>query len=280
MTASKEQFNSLGYHIERALFDKSEIQDILSASKDIFEFQFRRYGIRVPTKADEAGWLVAMRELFELDFLTFSNCGKHAQHLVELHRLSLDNRILDLSKNLGITYPNICTRPVLYFNHRDLAKEEVYWKVLAHQDWRSMQGSLNAQVVWLPLVDIPNELGALQVIPGSHHLGLLTDRVVSGFGAVDSFKDSDFISVPLNQGDALFFSSLLVHRSGSNDVDRIRWSCHFRYNDMNESTFVERGFPSPYVYKPADALITPNFPQLEEIEKVYPSLKSTRRIEN
>ena len=34
-----------------------------------------------------------------------------------------------------------------------------------------MQGSLNAIVVWVPLVDVA-ELGALEIIPGSHLWGL------------------------------------------------------------------------------------------------------------
>ena len=69
---------------------------------------------------------------------------------------------------LGLRFPNVSTRPVLFFNSRHLAEKEVYWKVSPHQDWRSMQGSLDSVVVWLPLCDIDVALGALEVVPQSH----------------------------------------------------------------------------------------------------------------
>ena len=52
-------------------------------------------------------------------------------------------------------------------------------------------------------------------------------------------------------GDLLAFSAFLVHRSGTNSTESIRWSCHFRYNDLAEATFVERGYPHAYVIIPS-----------------------------
>ena len=57
-------------------------------------------------------------------------------------------------------------------------------------------------------------------------------------------------TVTLNKGDILIFSSFLVHKSGELTNDEIRWSCHFRYNNLNEVDFIERGYPSPYQYIP------------------------------
>ena len=68
---------------------------------------------------------------------------------------------------------------------------------------------------------------------------------------------------------ALFFSSLLVHQSGTNMSSSIRWSCHFRYNNLLEPTFIARGYPHPYLYRPQEELITPNFPSLAEVEAVF-----------
>ena len=57
-----------------------------------------------------------MGELFDADLQTFTNCGKQAQHLISLHRLSLDERVVRAIVDLGLEFPNISTRPVLYFN--------------------------------------------------------------------------------------------------------------------------------------------------------------------
>lgn len=126
-----------------------------------------------------------------------------------------------------------------------------------------MQGSLDSIVVWVPLADVDVKLGALEVVPGSHKLGLMTSEVVNSFGKVDRFNDNDFVSVEATQGDVLFFSSFLVHRSGVNVTDSIRWSCHFRYNNLAEQTFIERGYPHAYIYKPQEELITAGFPSEE-----------------
>src|SRR5262249_10528066 len=155
--------------------------------------------------------------------------GKQAQHLVSLHRLSLDERIMRAVRELGLDFPCVSTRPLLYFNSRRLAKKEVYWRLSVHQDWRSMQGSLDAMVVWVPLVDIGKSLGALEVIPGSHKWGLLQSRMIDGYGHVEEpVALTEMIPLEVECGDALFFSAFLAHQSGTNVTDSIRWSCHFR----------------------------------------------------
>jgi hypothetical protein len=256
----------------RGFFPKDEIALLHREAKEVFALQMRRLGI-LPADGElpaDGAFDAAMVELFNRDLQTFTNCGKQAQHLISLHRFSLDQRIVQALNELGLEFPNISTRPLLYFNAERLAKKEVYWRLDAHQDWRSMQGSLDSMVVWLPLVDINQDLGALEVIPGSHRWGLLNANFTDGYGHVREPVDrSQFISVEVVRGDALFFSSLLLHQSGTNVTNSIRWSCHFRYNNLADETFIERGFPHPYLYKPQEELITPDFPSRDQVEAVF-----------
>jgi ectoine hydroxylase-related dioxygenase (phytanoyl-CoA dioxygenase family) len=122
-----------------------------------------------------------------------------------------------------------------------------------------MQGSINSIVCWLPLIDSTQDLGCIAFVPESHKLGLLMEKKEEGFGLVKKFDDEYFKSVDLNQGDALFFSSFLVHKSGNNITENIRWSTHFRYNDLNEKTFVENGYPHAFIYKAVDEILKPDF---------------------
>jgi ectoine hydroxylase-related dioxygenase (phytanoyl-CoA dioxygenase family) len=147
----------------------------------------------------------------------------------------------------------------------------VFHTVDAHQDWRSMQGSLNSVVIWIPLVDIKKELGALEILPKSHLDGLRTDHVENGFGMVSLSEEEKerIISVEINAGDVLLFSSFLIHQSGNNITNKPRWSCHFRYNDLDESTFIQRKFAHPYIYKPIEELTTKDFPSKEDLSKIY-----------
>jgi hypothetical protein len=267
-----KEYQERGFLLLKSVFRKEEIERIRAEAKEIFALQMLRHGLISSTEASEKEFETGMYKLFETDLQSFTNCGKHAQHLISLHRLSLDPRIVDNLHALGLEFPNISTRPVLYFNAERLAKKEVYWRLSVHQDWRSMQGSLDAVVVWIPLVDIDKSLGALEVIPGSHRWGLLDADIVDGYGNLrESIDKSKLETVEIEKGDALFFSSLLVHQSGTNTTASIRWSCHFRYNNLREETFIRRGFPHPYIYRPQEELISPNFPSLAEVGRVFNS---------
>lgn len=265
-----KEYRENGFVLERGFFGVDEIDAIREDAKEIFIRQMRRHEIVGAGEIDEQEFERGMFRLFEADLGTFGNCGKQAQHLISLHRLSLDRRITDRLGEMGLGFPNISTRPVMYFNHRRLAKKEVYWKLSAHQDWRSMQGSLDSVVVWVPLVDVDRSLGALEIIPGSHRWGLLEAEMADGYGQLeDELEPSKMIPVEVSKGDALFFSSFLAHQSGNNVTESIRWSCHFRYNNLDERTFVERGYPHPYLYRPQEALITNGFPTPEMVAGVF-----------
>jgi hypothetical protein len=264
-----KDYKKTGALLLKGLFGRHEVEAIRQDAKGIFARQLLRNGLIDSTAIPEPQFNQALYRYFKLNLTEFTNCGKQAQHLVSLHRLSLDERVVSVLTELDLSVPNISTRPVLFFNSPHLATEEVYWRVFAHQDWRSMQGSLDSVVVWVPLTDVDAALGALEIVPGSHQLGLLTEEVVNGFGKVNQFADDAFVSLPVSQGDALFFSSFLVHRSGTNATESIRWSCHFRYNNLAEKTFIERGYPHAYIYRPKEELLTPGFPDKDQVKERF-----------
>lgn len=263
------EYRERGFVLAKGLFRKHEIDRIREEARAVFALQMASRGISPKGPLTDDEFERGMIALFQQHLQVFVNCGKQAQHLISLHQLSLDERILGALGQLGLTFPNISTRPVLYFNSPKLAKKEVYWRLSPHQDWRSMQGSLDAVVVWVPLVDVDQALGALEVIPGSHKGGLLSAEMVDGYGHMLQPPDpSEFEAIEVERGDALFFSALLVHQSGTNERG-IRWSCHFRYNNLHESSFVGRGFPHPYLYKPQEELFTPDFPDAGDVAGIF-----------
>lgn len=274
MDAQIEVYRKNGYIILKDIIPTVEIQSILTEAKNIFfrQFCFKKYtDCNVLNEISEKEFNNCMYRLFEEDLQCLSNCGKQVQHLISLHRLSLSEKLIHQLKLIGLKSPVISTRPVLYFNHPKLARKKVFYKVDAHQDWRSMQGSLNSVVIWIPLINITKDLGALEILPKSHLGGLRTNHIDNGFGMVDlsEAEKRNLISVELNAGDALIFSSFLIHQSGENSTESPRWSCHFRYNDLDDPTFIARKFAHPYIYKPAEELITNGFPNLTEIKNIF-----------
>ncbi|RMA57970.1 phytanoyl-CoA dioxygenase family protein [Ulvibacter antarcticus] len=274
MEESKCFFNKNGYLILKDFFLKKEIDIVLNDAKNVFLRQFIEKGYTPRCTLDdlnEEQYNDFLYRLFEQDIECLSNCGKQAQHLISLHTLSLHTKIIELLHQVKLKSPTISTRPVLYFNHSRLAKKKIFHTVNAHQDWRSMQGSLNSVVIWIPLVDINKDLGALEILAGSHLDGLRTDHIENGFGMVklSEQEKARLTSVEVKTGDILLFSSFLIHQSGDNITDRPRWSCHFRYNDLEDSSFLKRKYAHPYIYKPIDELITKDFPINEELIKIY-----------
>jgi phytanoyl-CoA hydroxylase len=268
------QYNEKGFILIKGIIPKQEIQDILCDAKRVFfeQFKYKKYTSVLSCDAlPEKDFNECLYRLFTEDFICLSNCGKQVQHLISLHRLSLSDIILCLLKEVGLKKPIISTRPVLYFNHPNLAKKKVFHQIDAHQDWRSMQGSLNSAVIWVPLIDINKSLGALRILPKSHKDGLRTELLEQGFGMV-SLTESErqhLLDVEVTQGDLLIFSSFLIHQSGENVTEGPRWSCHFRYNDLMEESFICRAYAHPYLYKPQEELITPNFPLKSDLDYTF-----------
>ena len=247
--SSKQSYQEKGYILVEKLFDPDEINNILVEMQSIFMIQASHKNI------DTSNISKAMLELFSKHRIIFKSCGKQAQHLIDAWKLSSDNRLLSILIDIcGLKFPNICTRPVAMFNSKSLASNEGYHTLAAHQDSVSMRGSSNAAIVWMPLVKITNNLGPLEIVPGSHQQGNLVDDVDEfGFGVIPDrmFKDDDFISFHnMKPGDAVIFNSHLVHRSGKLWTEGdIRWSLQFRYNDLLDEKFIEEGFTNPYIYR-------------------------------
>lgn len=241
-----KELQEQGYLLLTNFLNVSVIDEVKKEAELFFLKQFQKH-ISKDIKIFEEKY---MFELFEKDFEAFQNCGKHIQHgSIKLHSLGINKKIIDLLEQCGVEYPAIATRPVLFFNHQRLAKEEVYYKTPPHQDWNSIRGSSDCAVVWMPLVDVDISMGSLRIVPKSHKKGPLIDGVVGGFGTVNSFSKENFIDVPMKKGDLLLFSSFLVHESGDMNTDKIRWSCNFRYNNMYDQDFIDRNYEFSYIYK-------------------------------
>ena len=237
-----EKLNEDGFIIIKNFFEKSYVEKLRINAENIFKIQFEKFGYEGDFKEN-------LIRLFNEHEQVFINSGKIIQTgLIELYKLSVEDKLINQLKSLGLEFPNLCTRPVLFFNHPKLAKEEFYYKTPPHQDWQSMESSSDSVVLWVPLVDVNNKNGSILIWPKTHKLGALPFTSVGGFASVE--VEGDPIQVELEVGDVVIFSTFLIHSSGEIYDDSIRWSCHFRYTNMLDTDFINRGFPNPYIYKP------------------------------
>ena len=268
-------FNHNGYKLIKNFFPKEVINKVYEETCSIYKTQLLHLNMIPHKNISKSEFEKALVKLFEEHNSIFINCGKQCQHLISLWQLSLDEKLIKTLKKYGIEKPHISTRPVLFSNNKLIAKNSINHTVPPHQDWASMQGSINSIVVWIPLIDINQDLGSIALVPGSHKEGLISNQKINNFGMVDKYIDSDFISYDVEPGDILLFNSFLVHKSGNNITNSIRWSCHMRYNDLDDSSFIERGYPHAYIYKPIEEYLTPNFNSQKEINKYLNNLQNS-----
>lgn len=88
--------------------------------------------------------------------------------------------------------------------------------------------------VWIPLVDVDEHNGCLQVLPGSWEWGLLHGERGSDMNMrTDEDVEKRGISpvrLPMRKGDLFLFSNLTFHQSTLNLTDEVRWSVDIRYS--------------------------------------------------
>lgn len=270
-----EDFKTNGLIILRDFFDAELIKAIHHETRYVFALQFEK-NLNVPVQKSidlsEDEFSQLMFELYSKHFNIFSNCSKQVQHLVSLHKLGVSEKLIDTLKTLGLKHPVISVRPCILMNSIHLDKRGEggrYWRLPTHQDWYYNQGSIDSVTVWFPYINVPQELGAVQFIPGSHLSGLQKTGEGDQYGEmIEEFPDEKFVSYDTSPGDVIIFFSLMVHRSGINSTDKIRWSSQFRFNNLIEQTFIERNLPNPFMYYPIRELETPDFPNESDVKKI------------
>jgi phytanoyl-CoA hydroxylase len=233
-------YKSQGYVIYKNVFSKEEIS---SVRRDVLAL-FANY---VPNISEE-NFDESLFNLFKKDFQQYHGAAKASNHLPSFQSLQTKRKVIDILRSLGVN-PIVCARALMWFHHENLAKKVNYFKLPAHQELSNMQGSESGAVAWSTLREISKDTGPLQVIPRSHLWGLLEITNINGYDyeikrAID---DVEFVELDVKPTDLLVFSPLLVHRSGDNRGNRIRWTFNFRYNNANDQQFVKDNFFDPFL---------------------------------
>ena len=140
-----------------------------------------------------------------------------------------------LAQSIGIKKPVASTIPTIRIDRPNTDK----FLTLSHQDYWYSFASDNSVTIWCPLISITEEMGHLQVIPGSHKNGLVpfTKRIGDNLLSVQKdYPDEYFQAVDLAVDEILLFSQYLIHKSGLNRGHMPRVTMQVRYNDVYTMT--------------------------------------------
>jgi ectoine hydroxylase-related dioxygenase (phytanoyl-CoA dioxygenase family) len=139
----------------------------------------------------------------------------------ELHRRKVDTAIKQvLLPSISHYFPNI--QPA-FANFMVKASGEESG-LLPHQDWSFVdEPAFESYTVWVPLVDVNQQNGNMQVVPGSH--AKYRNYIRARFADAPFDRDAEaknLIDLPMKAGDALLFNSRLIHASPPNFSGKIR----------------------------------------------------------
>lgn len=244
MTA-RQQFDADGFYIARNLLDAGVVDVCAQDIHAVFAQQVALLGL--PDAGDLFGNARALH-------------GAHIEQfkkvLAALWRLQSVGALLNAAPIMAVLKKVFGFGPVfvpggqtVHVQSAELKIPGGYFGLKAHQDWPSVQGSLDGLGVWVALCAIDANAYPLEVVPGSHRRGLIAPagNQTSGLWVVDALDDAAFVPVCVKPGDVVFFSNFLVHRSGlAGRSDFVRIACSTRFDNGGEPSFVARGLPSAY----------------------------------
>ena len=94
-----------------------------------------------------------------------------------------------------------------------------------HQDWNIVDESkYHSLTIWIPLIDVDEDNGCLQVLPGSHRwFNSFRSDTISSLSIKFDYKINSFLTaLPAKAGDAVVFNSRVFHGSKLNLSSRDR----------------------------------------------------------
>ena len=275
---TRRDFRRDGFAVFEGLLAPAELDVVAADLLGVFTRRARAIGLEVPAGNGHDGFSQLLLRLFAADRASYLAAARQTQYLASVHQLGVSPPILRMLGEIGIDVPSQSTRPVIHFMADGLRIEGGYHKTPAHQDWRSVQGSLDGVTLWLPLYDVGLSDYPLEVVVASHRRGLLPSvddafghRVADGEVPEDAFR-----ALPLRRGDVVAFSGFLVHRTGAAGSERVRIALSYRFNNAADPSYVDRNYPMPYTYRADMRLLREGFPTAADVKAYFP-LEDERR---
>ena len=216
-----EELKKHGYFIVKNFLSHDTIENIKETYQNIFLKQIKSNNFNnetdIPHSFDEA-----ITYLYKHEKELFISSAKQSQKILPLYEIASSVEVKELLDSIEIENPVISYMPLLLFNSKILND----YITPFHQDWRSMQGSLDSIVIWIPLQDVYDGFGNIEFVKGSHKYGLLKSEKDTWYRKLKKqINPNDVCSVNIKKGDALVFSTFLIHRTGINHEKKYTLVC-------------------------------------------------------
>lgn len=266
-----EQFKKEGFHIERNLLKSSEVIAVRDGIHKSFNDQLIHLGL----PAHDKDLFGSMLHLYNNDIDRYKRVAGSLWRKLEVYNLMHHDSIVGLLREqFGWKDIFIPGGQVGLIMAEELKIPNGYFGFVPHQDFPSVQGSLDGVVVWLPLVNVDRNNYPLEIIPGSHYKGVLpaTENNNSTWETDTSqYTDEDYFPLEVDVGDVVFMTLFTIHRSSQRGTaGQLRIALSTRFDNADEGTFIDRCYPTAYIRTVQREQYFKGFPTLEQVAKVFP----------
>jgi len=242
-----------GAFVAAGLIAPSELEPIHADIESLIQLKRKQVGLA-------GACLVDISSRFDDGFLEMCRINRSyggsiydaCRRLMPVHHMATHPEFQSLSKALMNTETLIAsTLNAVRIDHPSEDKYLFLW----HQDYPYIQDSEDALVYWVPLHDVNEENGWLRLALGSHKQGVHPVKVVdpgnknrngarsielADLSLPDQFQQ---VCVPVQAGELLVFSTLLLHCSQPNRSRNARWTLQIRHGNFENATAVARNWP-------------------------------------
>lgn len=265
MPSPTQELSQSGFTVVRGLLPKVTVSEALESVRRTVTDQLRHLGMVAPADLHHA-----LRALHGADIDRYKKTIAALWRKADIAATMKHKTVTGfLKEHLGWNDVFLPGGDVVLLMANDLKIPGGYFGLRAHQDFPSVQGSLDGLVAWIPLTDAGSDNFPLEVVAGSHRLGLVTDveETANGWQIPDT-QLKDLIPIEAKAGDVVFMSYFTVHRSGLNG-NRLRIALSTRFDNASEKTFVDRAYPTAYQRSVHRDQYVKGFPKLEDLAPIW-----------
>lgn len=259
-----------GYYCAKSLLPIKDVERVRESFAKTFSEQIQL----TQTSAASHELLSLMKELFETDIERYKKVVASLWRKLDVYQLMHHPKIIEfLNVKFGWSDIVVPGGQVVLIMSKELKIPGGYFGLAPHQDFPSVQGSLDGVIVWIPLTEVTANNFPLEVVPKSHLHGLLprdANKEASWEVTPESYRDDDFEKIIASPGDVVFMSLFTLHRSAiDGDIGKLRIALSTRFDNADEPSFQQRAYPSAYLRSVHREPLQEGFPSQEQVENIF-----------
>lgn len=257
----RNQYRENGYIILKGAASEGGVHEAMADIESIFSNNVRSYDPNYIGNLHET-----MAKLLHENIRSYISCLSLCAKLLSVQCLF---NIKSLLQEASIPVPTAPTHPVINTMSKRLYVFDGYNGTVAHQDWPSLQGSLDMVTAWIPLTDARSGNFPLEITPKSHLGGLLPGHENGSVLEVE-YNPKKFIPIEASVGDIILMSGFTIHRTGQGG-DGLRMAASMRFDNASEKEFIKRGYPCAQKRVVNRGIITEGFPTVGQVRGAFQS---------